>query len=249
MECRLVRKMGRDEEPVLRATHLFIPTAGRAEFIVTGPPANVTEARLITRKVDTGPGGDPDPKRPLFNIDVSENTTSKTRLPKVPATSGPPPAPRFADLTKAAPTKHASSTSPRTTPTSTSPSPAQTPKPYNMDDPPAIVTTQGSVEDWIVENRSEENHEFHMHQIHFALMARDGKPVPTEDQQILDTVNIPFWEGTGPYPSVTVRMDFRGPDIGDFVYHCHILDHEDGGMMAIIRVLPRTQGAATTTSK
>jgi len=44
-------------------------------------------------------------------------------------------------------------------------------------------------------------------------------------------------------------MDFRGPDVGDFVYHCHILDHEDGGMMAIIRVLPRTQGTATTTSK
>jgi hypothetical protein len=33
-------------------------------------------------------------------------------------------------------------------------------------------------------------------------------------------------------------MDFRGPDIGDFVYHCHILGHEDNGMMAIIRVNP-----------
>ena len=33
-------------------------------------------------------------------------------------------------------------------------------------------------------------------------------------------------------------MDFRGQDIGDFVYHCHILKHEDQGMMAIIRVLP-----------
>lgn len=33
-------------------------------------------------------------------------------------------------------------------------------------------------------------------------------------------------------------MDFRGPDIGDFVFHCHILEHEDGGMMQIIRVLP-----------
>lgn len=36
----------------------------------------------------------------------------------------------------------------------------------------------------------------------------------------------------------TVRMDFRGADIGDFVYHCHIAGHEDNGMMAIIRVLP-----------
>jgi FtsP/CotA-like multicopper oxidase with cupredoxin domain len=33
-----------------------------------------------------------------------------------------------------------------------------------------------------------------------------------------------------------LRMDFRGPLVGDFVYHCHILGHEDGGMMATIRV-------------
>ncbi len=38
-------------------------------------------------------------------------------------------------------------------------------------------------------------------------------------------------------------MDFRGPYIGDFVYHCHILEHEDNGMMAIIRVLPATAAA------
>jgi FtsP/CotA-like multicopper oxidase with cupredoxin domain len=50
-------------------------------------------------------------------------------------------------------------------------------------------------------------------------------------------VNVPFWSDKGPYPSVKVRIDFRGPIIGDFVYHCHILEHEDGGMMAIIRVL------------
>jgi FtsP/CotA-like multicopper oxidase with cupredoxin domain len=34
-------------------------------------------------------------------------------------------------------------------------------------------------------------------------------------------------------------MGFRGRDIGDFVYHCQILDHEDHGMMAIIGVLPK----------
>jgi hypothetical protein len=34
-------------------------------------------------------------------------------------------------------------------------------------------------------------------------------------------------------------MDFRGPDIeGEFVYHCHILEHEDNGMMQKIRVIP-----------
>ena len=113
------------------------------------------------------------------------------------------------------------------------------PTPYSMDAPPAIVTTQGSTEDWTIENRSTENHEFHIHQIHFLLVKRNGKRVSAEEKQILDTVDVPFWSGTGPYPSVTVRMDFRGPDVGDFVYHCHILDHEDGGMMQIIRVLPK----------
>ena len=39
---------------------------------------------------------------------------------------------------------------------------------------------------------------------------------------------------------MTLRMDFRGAVVGDFVYHCHILDHEDEGMMAIVRVLPKT---------
>ena len=34
-------------------------------------------------------------------------------------------------------------------------------------------------------------------------------------------------------------MDFRGPDIGDFVFHCHILGHEDRGMMAIERVVAK----------
>jgi FtsP/CotA-like multicopper oxidase with cupredoxin domain len=38
-------------------------------------------------------------------------------------------------------------------------------------------------------------------------------------------------------------MDFRGPVTGDFVYHCHILGHEDAGMMAIIRVLPKPDHA------
>jgi multicopper oxidase len=38
-------------------------------------------------------------------------------------------------------------------------------------------------------------------------------------------------------------MDFRGMDIGDFVYHCHIAEHEDDGMMAIVRVVPAIASA------
>ncbi len=109
---------------------------------------------------------------------------------------------------------------------------------FDAVNPPAITTRQGSVEDWTIENRSGENHEFHIHQVHFKLLAANGIPVPGDQQQMLDTIQVPYWDGKGAYPSVTVRMDFRGPYTGDFVYHCHILGHEDNGMMAIIRVLP-----------
>jgi hypothetical protein len=77
-----------------------------------------------------------------------------------------------------------------------------------------------------------------MYQIHFLLLARNGAPVPRDQRQYLDIINIPFGMGTGPYPSVTVRMGLRGADVGGFVYHCHFLFHADFGMMATIRVLP-----------
>lgn len=233
----------------LTRKRILIPPAGRAEFIVKGPQEGVTEARLITSNVDTGPAGDPNPTRPLFDIKLSANADPGVHGKPLPKVSGPPPAPRFANLGEAA------MTATRKLYFSEDDSffyitvAGQTPKPFSMSDPPSIVTTQGAVEDWIVENRSQENHEFHMHQIHFLLMERDGKTVPASDRQIIDTVDIPYWTGTGPYPSIKVRMDFRGPTVGDFVYHCHILDHEDGGMMAIIRVLPPGSGNSPGVSK
>ncbi|HUA87644.1 MAG TPA: multicopper oxidase domain-containing protein [Bryobacteraceae bacterium] len=47
------------------------------------------------------------------------------------------------------------------------------------------------------------------------------------------------WRRHGAYPSVKLRMDFRNPEIvGTFVYHCHILEHEDAGMMGSIQIVP-----------
>lgn len=63
--------------------------------------------------------------------------------------------------------------------------------------------------------------------------------MPPQQQQFLDTIQVPYWTGKG-HPSVTVRMDFRGMDLKDFAYHCHIRGHEAAGMMAIIRVLPKS---------
>ncbi|MGB9258377.1 MAG: Ig-like domain repeat protein, partial [Candidatus Korobacteraceae bacterium] len=99
--------------------------------------------------------------------------------------------------------------------------------------------------DWTIENRAEEDHVFHIHQIHFRVLEVDGKPV--NDGTLRDTIDLPYWDGSGPYPSVKLRMDFRDPNIvGTFLYHCHILKHEDMGMMGVIQVLP--PGVATITT-
>jgi FtsP/CotA-like multicopper oxidase with cupredoxin domain len=53
-----------------------------------------------------------------------------------------------------------------------------------------------------------------------------------------DTINVPFYDGkTLQYPSIKLRMDFRDPRIvGTFLYHCHLLEQEDNGMMGLVRV-------------
>jgi FtsP/CotA-like multicopper oxidase with cupredoxin domain len=228
----------------LTQTDILIPPAGRAEFIVTAPSATVKSAVFQTLNINTGPDGDNDPTRPLAVIHTS---AARPPLPTTEVASGTVSGPLFANLATATPT--AARTLYFSEVLSDPSNPASptnffitvqgaTPTLFDPNNPPAITTTQGSVEDWTIQNQTQENHEFHLHQVHFLLMAMNGVPVSPSQQQYYDTIQVPFWSGTGPYPSVTVRADFRGPDIGDFVYHCHILGHEDGGMMAIIRVLP-----------
>jgi len=224
-------------------TDILLAPGARAEFIITGPASTVQNASLLTLNIDTGPDGDNDPTRTIASIQVS-NTPPVTRL-RVPANSALPNRQRFADLDQAKPTAQRqlyfsevlSDPNDPNSPTNFFITvDGQTPTLFSPDNPPAIVTRQGSVEDWTIENRSMENHEFHIHQIHFLLMEQNG--IPVNNGQYLDMIQVPYWSGSGDYPSVTVRMDFRGPLVGDFVYHCHILGHEDNGMMAIIRVKP-----------
>jgi FtsP/CotA-like multicopper oxidase with cupredoxin domain len=122
-----------------------------------------------------------------------------------------------------------------------------TPTVFDNNNPPSVTVTQGTVEKWIIQNQAQENHEFHMHQIHFKVLSQDNfeinhaQQAPGIDGQYMDMVEVPYWDNiTNPNqnqaPQVELLMDFRGMDVGDFVYHCHILSHEDLGMMAIIHV-------------
>jgi FtsP/CotA-like multicopper oxidase with cupredoxin domain len=67
--------------------------------------------------------------------------------------------------------------------------------------------------------------------------------VPVDEPFLRDTIDVPYWDGKSTrYPSVTLHMDFRDPNaVGTFVYHCHLLEHEDGGMMGTIRILPKEE--------
>jgi FtsP/CotA-like multicopper oxidase with cupredoxin domain len=234
------RQQGRTET----VNDILLAPAARAEFIVTGP-ARGENASLVTLNIDTGPDGDVDPTRTIATI----KTDAPTPLPTIPQpTRFMPPLVAPAELlVDQKPTVHRTLYFSEVLEDPSNPnSPTNffitvdgaTPTLFDPNNPPAIITHQGAIEDWTIENRAQENHEFHFHQLHFLVESQSGYSVPQEIGQFLDMVQVPYWKGSGPYPSVTVRLDFRGADVGDFVYHCHILGHEDAGMMAIIRVLP-----------
>lgn len=237
---------GTRQGKTITASHILVPPAGRAEFIVTTPTAGVAAAILETLKIDTGPDGDNDTRRTLAVLRTAG--LAPDSLQAMPAVSDMPGPQRFESDDKIAVTafRHLYFSEVLSDPNNAA-SPTNfyitvdgaTPTLFSSANPPAIVTTQGAVEEWTIQNRSKENHEFHIHQIHFKVLARDGALLPQDQQQYVDTVQVPYWSGTGPFPSVRIRLDFRGRITGDFVYHCHILGHEDSGMMAIIRVLPR----------
>lgn len=221
---------------ILKKDHVFLPPAGRAEFIVAGPSEQVNNAMLVTLPGQTGTGFR-EPERPLAIIKTARNPNS---LPAGNERSVPQDSFRFAGLSEAPVTArrklYFSENNAGTKFFITVV--GEKPKLYQPNETPRVTTTHGAVEDWTIENRTTEVHEFHIHQIHFLLLAVDGKPVPKPQQQLFDTHEVDRWTGKGPFPSITVRMDFRGPIVGEFVYHCHITDHSDAGMMANIRVLP-----------
>jgi FtsP/CotA-like multicopper oxidase with cupredoxin domain len=235
-------------------THIGVPPGARMEFIVKGPPIG-TSGLLVTRTVDTGSGGENDPNRALATITASEDaaeprSTLDSSPDRLPASTVPwlgsmtPVRTRRLYFSE----KLLDPNDPNSATTFYLTVEGQTPAPFDPSSGvPNIVVKQGDVEDWIIENRSTELHAFHIHQVHFMLLDYLGTPL--NEPFLRDTVNVPFYNGrTLAYPSVRLRMDFRDPNtVGTFVYHCHLLEHEDGGMMGLIRVEPARPSKVTDT--
>jgi FtsP/CotA-like multicopper oxidase with cupredoxin domain len=196
--------------------------------------------------VDTGVGGENDPNRALVTImPVPDAPEPRSTLATSPEPLAPLALPWLGSVTPVRTRKLYFSekfldpNDPNSPTTFFITVDGQAPTPFDpASGVPDIVVKQGDVEDWIIENRSTELHAFHIHQIHFMMLEWSG--VPVNEPFLRDTINVPFYTNQMlTYPSVRLRMDFRDPNaVGTFVYHCHLLEHEDGGMMGLIRVEP-----------
>jgi FtsP/CotA-like multicopper oxidase with cupredoxin domain len=90
-----------------------------------------------------------------------------------------------------------------------------------------VVAPLGATEIWSVENLVGMDHPFHLHGFQFQVLDRDGVPEPFPSWK--DTVNVARHQ--------TVRFVVRYENHpGNWMFHCHILDHEDHGMMGVLQV-------------
>jgi suppressor of ftsI len=210
---------------------VVLAPAARAEVLVTGPK---NPAALVSKCFDSGPGGDPSPEAVLGVLtDDGGASSAATATARVRA-AGALRRSRFYRTALPAPAVQ------RTIHFSEDGNGFYLDgKAYDPAGPPSIVAQSGTVEEWTLENDSEEIHAFHIHQVHFVVESVNG--VAQANPHWLDTVDIPpqgHGNGGQIHPAqIKVLIDFRDPTVrGTFLYHCHILDHEDGGMMAKIEV-------------
>src|SRR6267142_2654707 len=200
------------------ADHILLPPAGRLEALVTGPAAG-TPRRLISHCVDTGPDGDPNPAMVLADIVPRSAADSTSKISQSSLK------PDFKTLDLAAEEK----APPRFIVTFTEDKNGFyiNGEKFALDAAPMVRAKVGTYQHWKVVNASRELHPMHIHQVHFLAYAENGRP--NADPLWLDTVNVPSGG------SVDVIMDFTDPVIkGMSVFHCHLLNHEDKGMMAKI---------------
>jgi bilirubin oxidase len=90
-----------------------------------------------------------------------------------------------------------------------------------------VSTTVGATEIWEIENIVGMDHPFHLHGFQFQVLDRDGVAAPYRAWK--DMLNIP--------KHTSARIIVRYDDYpGKWMFHCHILDHEDHGMMGVLEV-------------
>ncbi|MGW6455865.1 multicopper oxidase family protein [Streptomyces sp. NPDC055078] len=113
-------------------------------------------------------------------------------------------------------------------------------KEMKMDRIDATVT-RGTAETWVVRNDDGTPHNFHVHDVQFRVLEVDGREPPPQLRGAKDTVFVP------PGSTVKLAMRFDGPADPNtpYMYHCHLLYHEDLGMMGQFVVVEKGQKAGS----
>lgn len=93
---------------------------------------------------------------------------------------------------------------------------------------PPVMVANGTIRVLEVKNASEMDHPFHLHGFFFQILARDGVPTSAADLVDKDTVVVPMMS--------TLKLVARFDEPGMWMYHCHINEHSEGGMMGEIHV-------------
>ncbi len=215
--------LGRDARPLVTpepTSEVLIGPSERVDVLATaGPPGRYS---LTQEKTDTGPLGDMSPPQEMASVMVTPDPLRPAPAPLGPiVVNAPKQLPVPADHIDA----HRLVVFSEDVTSGLFFINHQTFDPKRTD----IRVPLGSTEEWTVRNASQELHVFHIHQVPFQVVSINGTPQPFVG--LRDTIDVPI------HGEVKIRMAFTDPRIvGRFMYHCHILEHEDKGMMATIEV-------------
>jgi suppressor of ftsI len=209
--------IAQDGSPVWRvwsADSILIPAGARYDVLVQGGPPG--RAQLETLAYSTGPAGNAFPQQTLATL-VSGGMP--VRPAALPTTFAPP-----RDLSRAPVAAR------RTIVFAENSSGTQFYINGKLFDPNRvdIRARLDTVEEWTIRNDSGEQHSFHVHTNRFQVMSVNGQPYHAVSLQ--DTVNLPV------RGRVVVRTHFTD-FTGKTVLHCHILNHEDSAMMAVLEIV------------
>lgn len=234
----LLEQDGNALDRPVEVDHVFLPPASRARVIVEAGSAGLYGLR--TRAIDTGSAGDPNPEVILATLSVAGEPDSgdgaavRASLALNAATLQPDQS-REKEIAALPVTRSRTIT-------------------YTESDNGEVFfingrefdinridvdVTLGDIEEWTIVNDTDERHTFHIHQLDFLVQSVVGNPL--ERTGMRDNIDVPFRDPETKAPGIVqVKVPFTNPLIvGKFPFHCHILEHEDGGMMANAVVHPK----------
>ncbi|MEV7031830.1 multicopper oxidase family protein [Streptomyces sp. NPDC093272] len=212
------RVIAQDGIPVRRAYDqdtLLIAAGARFDVLVQGGPPGT--ARLETLAHDTGPAGNKLPRADLATVVTGGPPVRRAALPTGIAPHEDLSHARIAARKTVVFTENKAGTEFFIN--------GRRYDPHRTDFTAALDT----VEEWTVRNDTDETHSFHIHTNDFQLMSVDGKP-HDPDRAWYDTIDVPV-RGTA-----VLRVHYAD-FTGRTVLHCHILNHEDMGMMAVLDIV------------